>query len=104
MPRLPGSVPADRERSVTATAVVITRSNGTQSCLGRAERIISSRGVVQVDDVPRVLGEDGGWIEYEDTACDTSGEEWEREDSCPTRIRIYSRGVVETMLLFSDAA
>lgn len=87
-----------------ATAVIIRRSDGGQIQLAADERITSPVGTIRVDDVPRVLSEDGAWIEFLDTALDEAGEVWERGDPRHARIRLYSRGVVETYLLFDEAA
>lgn len=87
-----------------AVAVLINRMDGSQVRLTREDRIASPHGAVPFDAVPRVLAEDGSWIEYEDTAQDAGAEEWMGAESCPTRIRLYARGVIDTMVLFTEAA
>lgn len=86
-----------------ATGIVITRADGTLVELAADDRIVSPRGAIGLEDVPRVLSEDGGWIEYEDTVRNTGGEPWQDDGACPARIRLFARGVVDTMTLYEAA-
>lgn len=84
-------------------AVILTRTDGSQVRLEQGERVASPVGIIPLGEVPRIMAEDGGWIEYEDTVRSTESEPWEDDGAAPARVRVYSRGVMECMTI-ADAA